>query len=182
MMDKVEGWAGAGDILGHPRWQESLVGRSLNLALLLMSAHLRILLLALLPLAGSVVAKADERLPTFGLYVIGKARTDLLADLLPTLSRLGYAEIAARELTGEHLPVAILRNAEDDELQAVVGRGCVLLEFNAAATPFGTERMAAVAQLSTLHDKLEQYLSKLQEPRPRLLTEVPIPVGCPTEF
>ena len=137
--------------------------------------------LALLALAGFVTASADDRLPTFGLYIVTSSHGDVLVDILPTLNRLGYAEIFPREFTAEHLPVAILRNAEDDELQAVVGSGCVLLEFNYTA-PIGPERDAAIARLNTAHDKLEKNLSNLPEPRPRILAAVPIPDGCPHEF
>jgi hypothetical protein len=147
-----------------------------------MRTDYRFLLIALLTLTASVVASADDRLPTFGLYIVNSSHTDVLADIMPTLSRIGFAETVPRELTGEHLPVATLKNADDDELQAVVGRGCVLLEFNLAEAPIGPERDVAMRRLKAVHDRLEQYFSKLPEPRPRILTAVPIPDGCPNEF
>jgi len=137
-------------------------------------------IIALLVLAAADTASGDDRLPTFGLYIFNPSHTNVLADISPTLTRLGYVETSSG-LTSEHLRVAIFKNVQSDELQAVLGDGCVLLEFN-FTVPIGPERDAAVVRLKTAHDQLEQDLPKLPEPRSRIFSDPPLPEGCPQEF
>jgi hypothetical protein len=58
----------------------------------------------------------------------------------------------------------------------------VLLEFNGAEILPGTDPNGVIGRFNTVHDTLEQYFSELPQPHPRILSEVPMPAGCTTEF
>jgi hypothetical protein len=142
-----------------------------------MSVYCRTLLLSLVASASCLANSPGHRLPTFGLYIVGNADTNVLEMVMPALYRLDFAA-SPREASAEQLSVSIFRNPDDDELQALVGRGCVLLEFNGWMS-LGADPEIVVGRFKRLHDALEQYLSALPEPRPRFLTTLPIPEGCP---
>jgi hypothetical protein len=141
----------------------------------------RVLLVWLVPSASCLASSPGNRLPTFGLYIVGKTDTDVLEVVIPALNRLDFAKTSPRDASAEHRSVAIFRNPDDDELQALVGRGCVLLEFNGWVS-LGADPVVVVDRFKRLRDTLEQYLSALPEPHPRIFTELPIPEACPAEF
>jgi hypothetical protein len=142
----------------------------------------RILLVTIFASASCLADSPERRLPTFGLYVGGERGSDVLGIIIPELSQLNFSEALPRTTSGEHLPVAIFRRADGDELQAVIGSGCVLLEFNGAEILPGTDPNGVIGRFNTVHDTLEQYFSELPQPHPRILSEVPMPAGCTTEF
>jgi hypothetical protein len=142
----------------------------------------RILLVTIFASASCLADSPGRRLPTLGLYVGGETGSDVLEIIIPKLSQLNFSEALPRAMSGEHLPVAIFRDADGDELQAVIGTGCVLLEFNGAEISPGTDPNDVVGRFNAIHDTLEQYFSELPQPHPRILSEVPTPAGCPTEF
>jgi len=119
------------------------------------------------------------KLPTLGLYIFDGAKTDMLSAIAPGLARSRYVEIPPRSISNEHLPVVIFQNDAGDDLEVILGTGCILLEFNGGA---GTDGTAAIRRFNLLHDHIEQYLSDLPDPRPRIHTGGPIPAGCPNEF
>jgi hypothetical protein len=147
-----------------------------------MHTSCRFLIIALLASASSLADSGGVRLPTFGLYIVDETGSDVLSTISPELSRLNFVEALPRGVSSEHLPIVIFNRADDDELEAVVGRGCVLLEFNGAKVSPGTDPNAVVAWFKAVQDTLEQYLANLPRPHPRIQIGVPIPAGCPNEF
>lgn len=142
------------------------------------AAYCRVLLVSLIASTSCLADSSGNSLPTFGLYIVGKTDTDVLKVLLPALQRLDFADTSAREASAEHQSVAIFRNPDDDKLQAVVGRGCVLLQFNGWVS-LGADPVIVGGRFKRLYDTLQQFLSALPEPHPRILTDLPIPEGCP---
>ena len=144
-----------------------------------MSNYYSRLIIVALGLAIYSAQAEAPRLPTLGLYIFDDANTDVLSAIAPGLARSGYVEIPPRSISNEHFPVVIFQNDAGDDLEVVLGKGCTFLEFNSAA---GTDGSAAIRRFNLLHDRIEQYLSDLPEPRPRIHTGGPIPEGCPNEF
>jgi hypothetical protein len=142
------------------------------------SVYCRILLVSLVASASCLANSSGNRLPTFGLYIVGKTDTDVLKVVIPAPHRLDFADTSPRETSAEHQSAAIFRNPDDDELQALVGRGCVLLEFNGWVS-LGADPEVVVGRFKRLHDTLEEFFTALPEPHPRFLTTLPIPEGCP---
>ena len=101
---------------------------------------------------------------------------------MPVLSHLNFVEISPRGLSPEHLPVVILNRGDDDELEAVVGNSCLLLEFSGGKEFPGTDANAVVVRFKAVHDALETYLMSLPKPHPRIQIDVPIPGDCPSQF
>ena len=50
----------------------------------------------------------ESSLPTFGFYVAGETGADVLDTVIPELARMGFAESLPREMSTEHLPMAVV--------------------------------------------------------------------------
>jgi hypothetical protein len=140
----------------------------------------KLLVFALFASGCCLAGPTDGRLPTLGLLIAAETDIDVLGAITPVLDHQSFTELAPREISREHLPVVIFKNAYDDELQVVVGHRCVLLEFNGAFP--GADPSVAFERFKAIHDMLEQYFLSRPEARLRIQSEIPIPAGCPKEF
>jgi hypothetical protein len=147
-----------------------------------MKMHCRGLLIAILTSVSSVADSEGARLPTFGLYISDKSGSGILDTIAPDLARLHFVEVPPRALSNEGLPIAIFKNNDDDELEAVLGKGCLLLEFNGTTALPRADASAVIARFRAVHDAIEQHLAQLPEPHPHIQVALPIPDGCPHEF
>ena len=142
-----------------------------------------VVLIATLATTGCLANPAATRLPTLGRYVVGESGADVLATLIPGLSRLQFTRVLPGATSTEHLPVARFRHANGDEIDAVVGRRCVLLEFNGVAVVPGPGAARVIGRFNALQAALDAYFSGVPAPRPRMLAgELPPAGWCPMEF
>ncbi len=134
----------------------------------------------------SFADSGESSLPTFGFYVAGETGTDVLDTVIPELARMGFAESLPREMSSEHLPMAVFQRANGDEVRVIAAKRCALITFSADLVPSGADvkayGRAYEKRTSSLHASLKHYLAQLPPPHPAFLEEIP-PVGlCPGEF
>ncbi len=137
-------------------------------------------------LLASTVCFADSGgapVPTLGFWISGETGMDVLETIIPELAHLNFAEAIPRDTSSEHLPVAIFRRSNGDEIQVTAGKRCVLVAFYGAEDLPGTDRRGFSRRYSAIHADLKKYLASLPQPHPTILEgEVP-PIGsCPTAF
>ena len=129
----------------------------------------------------------ETSMPALGFYITGETGADVLDTIIPELARVGFAESLPREMSTEHLPIAVFQRSNGDQIRVIAGRRCSSLTFSSAVVPSGADletygrdygrRFAAVRA------SLQQYFARLPQPHPKILEgEIP-PVGmCPSEF
>jgi hypothetical protein len=135
--------------------------------------------------ATSLADSKEPSMPALGFYITGETGADVFDTIIPELARVGFTEFLPREASTEHLPVAMFRRSNGDEIRLTAGKQCAVLWFSGADVPPGTDRTTYGRlygdRFSKVHAILKQYFLRLPQPHPIILEgEIP-PVGmCPS--
>ena len=140
--------------------------------------------LAVWLLAASIADSKESSMPALGFYITGETGADVLDMIIPELARVGFSELP-REASREHLPLAVFRRSNGDEIRVTAGKECAMLWFSGADVPPGTDRKAYGRlygeRFSKLHAILKEYFVQLPQPHPMILEgEIPPAGMCPS--